>query len=291
MSKPKIYFIDSENVGDHWISLLSQVTSEDEILVFYTAKSPHMSYKNLILLKESPKEVQFIECCEGNNALDFQLSTELGFRIHDALNDEYIIVSNDTGFDAVVRYWKKRGFPVKRIKGDMCAVASQNPDTSSTSAVEPPLNDTVEITSDHLAEPKETSSNGVDDAAKEILYIVGKDNLQNLHAALQAFYGTKKANPIYNAFKSESAYNNFLTKHPKLTKAEKQNAYCSLVFTIQNGSLQMPKDFSSFLVNTWKNKNNLNSLRSALQNKYGKELSEKYYSLIKPHVKIISTIK
>ncbi|MCR4903839.1 MAG: hypothetical protein K6A23_13340, partial [Butyrivibrio sp.] len=58
----KKYFIDSENVGDNWIFLLDTVADEDEILVFYTAKSPHMNYKNLITLKKSPKEVTFIEC-------------------------------------------------------------------------------------------------------------------------------------------------------------------------------------------------------------------------------------
>ncbi len=98
----KIYFIDSENVGDSWISLLNTIAKEDEILVFYTAKSPHMNYKNLVLLKQSPREVTFIECCEGNNALDFQLSTELGYRVSDLDDTEFIIVSNDTGFDAVV---------------------------------------------------------------------------------------------------------------------------------------------------------------------------------------------
>ncbi|MCQ2558862.1 MAG: PIN domain-containing protein, partial [Oscillospiraceae bacterium] len=71
----KYYLIDSENVGDSWISLLLSAAPEDEILVFYTLKSPHMSYKNLILLKQSPREVCFIECCEGANALDFQLCT------------------------------------------------------------------------------------------------------------------------------------------------------------------------------------------------------------------------
>ena len=65
----KIYHIDSENVSNNWFSLLKTAAPDDELLVFYTSKSPNMNYKNLILLKQSPKEVTFIECFEGHNAL------------------------------------------------------------------------------------------------------------------------------------------------------------------------------------------------------------------------------
>lgn len=40
-----IFFVDSENVGDSWIELFDYLNDEDIILVFYTDKSPNMSYK------------------------------------------------------------------------------------------------------------------------------------------------------------------------------------------------------------------------------------------------------
>ena len=40
-----IFFVDSENVGDSWIELFNYLNDEDIILVFYTDKSPNMSYK------------------------------------------------------------------------------------------------------------------------------------------------------------------------------------------------------------------------------------------------------
>ena len=113
----RIYFIDSENVGDSWLPLL--VREEDEILVFYTSKSPYMSYDGLVLLKESPKEVTFIKCFEGTNALDFQLCSELGYRLNSETADEFIIITNDTGYDAAVRYWQKKEFPVRRVQSKM----------------------------------------------------------------------------------------------------------------------------------------------------------------------------
>lgn len=289
----RIYFIDSENVGDLWISLLHSITNEDELLVFYTSKSPHMNYKNVILLKQSDKNISFIECYEGNNALDFQLSTELGYRMHEMTEGEFVIVSNDTGFDAVIKYWSKLGKSIRRITGKACSnMASLS--TPESGIESRPDSDKLLLPMNPcplLPKESDSSINGIDDQAKEILYIIGKNNLQQLHEALKQLYGDKKSKPIYNAFKSDTAYNNFLAKHAKLTLTEKQNAYCSIVFSMMDGSETMPDDFPQYLLDSWKKKRNLNSLRSLLQQKYGKEKSDKYYALFKVHVKILDKIK
>ena len=113
----KHYLIDSENVGDFWIPLLELPAEEAELIVFYTKNSPHMSYESLIRLKESNRTVTFIKCYEGTNALDFQLVSELGYRICENEEDRFVIVTNDTGFDAAVKYWRRRKKSVKRITG------------------------------------------------------------------------------------------------------------------------------------------------------------------------------
>ena len=116
----KIYLVDSENVGDIWVPLLVSSQVDDEVLVFYTTKSPHMNYENVRMLKETEKEADFIKCFEGSNALDFQLVSELGYRLSQNAAREYVIVSNDTGFDAAVRYWSARKMPVSRLSGKEC---------------------------------------------------------------------------------------------------------------------------------------------------------------------------
>ena len=116
----KIYLVDSENVGDIWVPLLVSSQEDDEVLVFYTTKSPHMNYENVRMLKETEKEADFIKCFEGSNALDFQLVSELGYRLSQNADREYVIVSNDTGFDAAVRYWSTRKMPVSRLSGKEC---------------------------------------------------------------------------------------------------------------------------------------------------------------------------
>ena len=58
---PAIYLVDSENVNDVWIRLVTSMDEEDEILVFYTEKSPHMSYEKVIELTQlSDRPIQWI---------------------------------------------------------------------------------------------------------------------------------------------------------------------------------------------------------------------------------------
>lgn len=117
----RTYLIDSENINDVWVELLQVLEDGDEILVFYTDKSAHMGYDRIVCLMEQKRgAVHWIKCFEGQNALDFQLVTELGSCLSQNGSREYIIVSNDTGYDAVVRYWQHKGCSVRRIKGTDC---------------------------------------------------------------------------------------------------------------------------------------------------------------------------
>ena len=313
----KTYFIDSENVGDNWIALLQKASADDTILVYYTMKSPHMNYRNIILLKESDKEVTFIECNYGNNALDFQLCTDLGYRVHDIGDGEFIIVSNDTGYDAVVRFWRKRGVSVKRIKGNACSTVeayeeplddeetvspeakAAAPEGSVPKAV--PTNVTVtEETAPSPAAPateapaKETpSENDTQDAslkeAQEILYCIGLNKLIDLHDALKKIFGEQSGKTFYTEFKTKSSYKTFISKHKKLSLDEKQKLYTDIVFS--QSKIDMPEGFTEFLLKSWKQKPNLNSLRSALMSKYSKGPAREYYDLIKAHIKILNNIK
>ena len=131
----KHYLIDSENVGDFWIPLLELPADRAELIVFYTKNSPHMSYDSLIKLKESDRKVTFVKCYEGTNALDFQLCSELGFLIAVNPGDEFIIVTNDTGYDAAVKYWRRKEYSVKRIAGKDSRTGSRRRGTAAKSDV------------------------------------------------------------------------------------------------------------------------------------------------------------
>ena len=69
------FLVDSENVNDNWLMLFDMADEDDEIVVFYTKKSPHMSYMSVIkLIENDQRKIKFEECFEGNNALDLKTS-------------------------------------------------------------------------------------------------------------------------------------------------------------------------------------------------------------------------
>lgn len=178
----KIYLVDSENVGDIWVPLLVSSQEDDEVLVFYTTKSPHMNYENVRMLKETEKEADFIKCFEGSNALDFQLVSELGYRLSQNADREYVIVSNDTGFDAVVRYWSTRKMPVSRLSGKEChrmltekkqrvakeSGAAAEPEQEQTRAAGPEVEAEQVRETEKEAEAEQVRENGPEAEAEQV---------------------------------------------------------------------------------------------------------------------------
>lgn len=116
----KIYLVDSENVGASWSQLLPSLSGEDKMYVFYTDKSPYISYENLLQVIAYCNIPVFIKCHEGKNALDFQLVSELGFKLCQSPEAEFFIVSDDYGYDAAVKYWSGRKYNVHRVTKKFC---------------------------------------------------------------------------------------------------------------------------------------------------------------------------
>lgn len=114
MATKKVYLVDTENVGSTWKDLLPVKTGTDQILLFFTENSPYVSYTDLQLILQFPDRFEMIKCNPGKNGLDFQLVTYLGYLLKTASKSNYVIVSNDGGFDAVVRFWQERGMSVSR---------------------------------------------------------------------------------------------------------------------------------------------------------------------------------
>ena len=335
MEKKSIYLIDSENVGDLWVThIIELAKEEDEIVVFYTQKSPHMGYENIRTLLNSKRDVEFVKCVEGRNALDFQLVTDLGYRIGSAQEEEeYIIVTNDIGFDAVVQYWKKHEKDVKRYNGKICQglykQKMQEPaQTVEKHAEEMPLKEEViahekeviilenhnkisdtneqeniekkesltEIKQENiekkesLTEIKQENVASVQEKEllQELISCLGVNNSMEIHNALTVFLGSEKGKQLYSQVKGN--LKEFDSKQ-QLKEEEKFNTYCQLVFSYNEKKETCPKQFSQFVYGAKDKRKNLNSFRSALQNQYGKEKGLQYYSMVKPHVRILNKIQ
>lgn len=136
------YLVDTENVGTNWSQYLSDASSGDKFLLFFTPASKTLSYAVLSMVLASHAKCECIPCYTGQNALDFQLVTELGRQIARNSSKTFVIFTNDKGYDAAVKYWVDRGVHVERIplptSTSNLAQTSADPQTCSNAVSEIP---------------------------------------------------------------------------------------------------------------------------------------------------------
>ena len=114
-SKVPSYLIDSENVGSTWADLLKKEDKSD-FYIFVTENAKSLNFSLLKDLTDNQRhKINIIECEPGRNSLDFYLSSYLGYLIGTGKHSSYTVVSQDTGFDHVIEYWKNTGLDVVRI--------------------------------------------------------------------------------------------------------------------------------------------------------------------------------
>lgn len=343
----KHYLVDSENVNDNWLMLLEFTKSEDQIIVFYTDKSPHMSYTSLVRIIEQTHPIQFEKCYTGTDGLDFQLVSYLGYLMCDNQDsdDEFIIMSNDNGFDCVVRFWNDRNLPVKRLDVDHCkqlldqyllskqaeqqndsgsAVLNQNESISNEieqtksepinlesktrspiesipiipvpiqsvptekKSTESILVETKTVNQNQTAKKPNVSNNkyGFDkNQVDTFINCLGRNNLTAIHETLMRVYGQPHASQIYKVIKSKTYPLNAKTYKRK----DKMKLFSDIIFEI--AEVDNPGNFVEFLDRNKDKTKNLNSIRAAVIKEYGNERGMKYYTLFKPHFKVISALK
>ena len=108
------YLVDYENIGIEGIKALKDIKGKDVIIIFYSENSSQSL--PLDIFNEQTNCYAIKVNIGTKNALDFQLSSYLGYLIAASLDlDEYIIVSNDTGYDCLCDYWKAHSIKVKRL--------------------------------------------------------------------------------------------------------------------------------------------------------------------------------
>lgn len=110
-----IYLVDMENIPHAWAKLLEGCSVGDRFVLFYTEQVGQVPIALMKQVTESQAQMEYVKCHNGPNGLDFQLVTEMGYRVAKDPSAEYIIVSQDHGFDVVIDYWGERGIQTKRV--------------------------------------------------------------------------------------------------------------------------------------------------------------------------------
>lgn len=108
------YLIDYENVFPRKLDNIQDFTKTDKMVIFYPEKTTGVSRQFMTDLVNNDIDVTFVKADNGTkNDLDFQLSSYVGFL---AACDELDIriVSNDHGYDGLIKFWNARGCHIKR---------------------------------------------------------------------------------------------------------------------------------------------------------------------------------
>ena len=103
----KTYLIDFENVKSKGLSGIDKLTEDDHVIIFYSENSDTISFEMHCLVMQAKAQVDYIKVrVGGKNALDFQLSTLLGYLVAEGDNTHLFIISNDKGFDKLHDFWE-----------------------------------------------------------------------------------------------------------------------------------------------------------------------------------------
>ena len=110
------YLVDYENVKADGMYGVDQLGKKDCVCIFYSENASTLTFGLHEKLNQTKGKIALQKVEVGvKNALDFQLSTYLGYLIseNEGKNETYYIVSEDKGLAILTGYWAERGENVK----------------------------------------------------------------------------------------------------------------------------------------------------------------------------------
>lgn len=113
---PTVFFIDSENQQGVWRSVLTLIKPRDEIRYVLTTKVSPPSAEDRKAAASIEVVIKLITSKAGAQELDKSLKEDLARTVgRHGLDRRYVIVSEDKGFNNVVKFYAGRGFDIARI--------------------------------------------------------------------------------------------------------------------------------------------------------------------------------
>lgn len=104
--KMKIYLIDFENVKSKGLDGIDKLQETDSVIIFFSENSDTLSFEMHQKVLSSKADIEYFKVSVGGkNALDFQLSTLLGYMVAKEIYSHIFVISNDRGFDFLHAFW------------------------------------------------------------------------------------------------------------------------------------------------------------------------------------------
>ena len=102
------YLIDYENVKN--ICGIETLSEDDAVCFFYSQNANSLTFElHRAVMQTAARVEYFLIENGGKNALDFQLSSYVGYLLAQDATSAVVIVSNDKGFSNVASFWQMRG--------------------------------------------------------------------------------------------------------------------------------------------------------------------------------------
>lgn len=110
-----IYLVDYENVHNDGVTDIKKLSASDRVVIFYGDSIKSIPFETHVEMMASKAVIEYIETHKvAKNYLDFQLATYLGFLIGKGEKGPVYIISQDTGFDSIVDFWRGRNIEAFR---------------------------------------------------------------------------------------------------------------------------------------------------------------------------------
>lgn len=212
-----LYLVDFENMGPKILDKFDNLDPETESVYFFSAQDvPNIPYGTVAKLFEikdaNPDAIGFYKVPVKSQSVDMHLVSYLGYLIgvHGA-TCKYIILSNDTDYDNIVKYWK--GLEKVDVKRQSRPTpAKKSFETTAPKQSEKP---TIKQHSSHAPEQSPKKQTGAP--------ITSPTNTELNNAILKAIanvgYSTQTAGKVASVVCKESKKNNsFANLHSELQK-------------------------------------------------------------------------
>lgn len=177
-----VFLVDYENT--HSLSGIATLSKDDKVVIFYSQNANSLTFDTHKRIMESPATVEYKYVGTGSqNALDFQLSTYLGYLVstHKDSDEKIVIVSRDKGFNNVVSFWKHELSLEIQIAPNLCVetpqTATDNAEQQAAATVAQPQEEQIATLQQPTAtEPEQQQTEQTAEIAIEATQPVAEQN-------------------------------------------------------------------------------------------------------------------
>ena len=115
----KYLYVDTENTGLSFINIVNRMGKSWHVSIFYSDRSPKLSFAEMDLLDSSRCRVKYRHCRNGRpNAMDFCIMTQLGMSVRKHPDAIHLVLSRDKGYLSGIEMLRDKGYFVGEIVMD-----------------------------------------------------------------------------------------------------------------------------------------------------------------------------